>query len=138
MDPKKVNLNIAGVDMKGLGDGAMVMAEFDDDWVEVHSGTQGEYAFILKPGRVGTLTIRLSNWSPSNLALSVLAQTNNVAVPFIGTDKSTNSDVFTTPAMMLKTMPAWTKEDVATINEWVYTFGEMVIVHSGAKEVDFS
>ena len=138
VDPTKVSVNLGGVPLRGFADGDMIVIDYDDDWVDVHSGTQGEYAFVLKPGRKGTITIRLAAYSAANAPLTVFSKAPATALPFFTGDKSSTADFFTTPAAMLSKMPTYTKSGDAVMNEWVYKFGSGEMAHTGAKEVDFS
>ncbi len=138
VDPTKVSVSIAGVPIKGFADGDMISCDYDDDWVVIHSGSQGEYAAIGNPSRKCTITIRLAAYGVSNAALTALSLAPMTGVPLAATDKSTNGDLFTTPAMFLAKPATWVKSGDAVMNEWTFKAGESVMAHTGAKEVDFS
>lgn len=132
-DPTKVNINIGGVDIEGWADGDICTAEYDEDEVEVHSGTGGEYRFIINKVKKGVFNVRVADYGVANAAMTIIRNAG-VPVPITVTDKSSNGDLFFTPEAMVGKMPVFAKGNEAKMNEWPFKFGKADIVLSGAAE----
>jgi hypothetical protein len=132
-NPLKVSVIIGGVPVSGWADGDMVIAAYDADHTTKHVGNGGEGRLIETNDRSGTLTVRLSDYSQVNGAMSVIDQAG-LPVPIIVTDKTSVGDLFTTSAAKLQKTPDLRKSNEAVMNEWVFVFIKGTIIHSGAKD----
>ena len=133
-DPTKVSVSINGVAITGWADGDMVTAEYEVNSISKHIGTGGEGRFIRSLDVSGQCTIRVSDYSNANAALSLI---NRVGVPvaITVTDKTSNGDLFFTEGAMVQKVPALAKGAEAKMNEWVFEFLRGDIVHAGAADL---
>lgn len=132
-DPTKVSTIVGGVPISGWADGDMVIAEYDADHTTKHIGTGGEGRLIASKDRSGKCTVRVSDYSAVNTALSLIDAVG-LPVPIIVTDKTSVGDLFfTSQAKLIKTPPL-KKGAEAAMNEWVFQFVSGNIVHSGASD----
>lgn len=133
-DPTKVTVTVGGVAMSGFADGEMITVEFSNDFRAKHIGTDGQGRHVKMADRSGVITIRLSDYSPSNAVLTAVDVTD-VPVPITVTDKTSEADLFFAESCMLQKMPNMVKGKDASENEWPFQFIRGTMVHSGAEEV---
>jgi hypothetical protein len=131
--PKDVIVKVGTHTVRGFEDGDMVVAEYANDEVEVHFGADGNARFIDLLARNGTITIRLSDYSPSNAALQLIKDANQ-PVPIVVVDKSSKSDVFFAAQCKCQKQPAWGKGKQARANEWPFLFLNGKLKATGGKE----
>lgn len=131
--PKKVSVTIGGVPITGWADGDMLVVTYDTDEHSKHIGTGGEGRFIKSEDVSGVATFRLADYSEANAVMQAV-QKAGVEVPITVTDKSSNADVFTTDAAVVRKTPDFQKGADAKMNEWPFLFIRGLIVHSGAGE----
>lgn len=131
--PKKVTCKVATHTIRGWEDGDMIVAEYDNDEVEVHVGADGNARFIDILARTGTITLHLSDYSPSNAVLQGIKDAN-VPVPITCTDKSSNADLFFAKQCKCQKQPAWGKAKTARSNPWPFKFLNGKLKATGGKE----
>lgn len=79
-NPKRVTGSFIGkigtrefaVKFQAYMDGEFINADYDEDAVTEHVGSDGEVTLVLNPNKKATLTLTLSQGSPSNAELSNL------------------------------------------------------------------
>ncbi len=132
-DFTKTKLIVAGVPMVAFADGEGWSIEYDNDQNSKHVGVDGIGRIIRNNDRSATLTIRLADYSPSNLALSAL-DIAGIPFPFGGVDLTSNADIAGAKQCAILKVPALAKGDTSTMNEWTITCVSAVIAHTGAKK----
>lgn len=71
-NPKKINGGWNNIQFKGYMDSTFIEAEFAEDAVTPHVGSQGDVSIVLNANRMATVTITLIQGSPTNALLSKL------------------------------------------------------------------
>jgi hypothetical protein len=132
-DPTKVTVTVGGAPMSAFADGEMVTVEFTNDFRTKHIGTDGQGRHVKTADRSGTVTIRLSDYSPSNGVLT-LVDLADVPVPITVTDKTSDADLFFAESCTLVKMPNMVKGKEAGENEWSFQFIRGTLAHTGAGE----
>jgi hypothetical protein len=133
-DPLKVTVTVSGIPMTGWADGEMITVEDAVDKRSKHIGTGGEGRHIKSADKSGTITIRLSDYSPSNAALNTIDEVDE-PVPITVTDKTSNADLFFADSCALVKLPNMVKGAETSINEWAFQYITRTLAHTGAKEV---
>ncbi len=132
-DPKKVKITVGTAVQRAFADGVMVTVDYTEDENTVHIGTDGQGRHIKSSNLSGQVTIRLADYSASNLANAVL-HVADVPFPIAVVDKSSNADLFFADSCKFVKRPPLEKGNEATMNEWVANFIRGEIVHSGAAD----
>lgn len=79
-NPKRITGSFKGVvggrefavQFQGFMDGTFISAEFNEDQVTTHVGSQGDVSIVLNSNRTATVTFTLAQGSPTNGSLSNL------------------------------------------------------------------
>lgn len=90
-DPKDVNVVVDGTILTGFADGTFVSIEQEEENYTMHVGAQGEVSRARSHNRSGTITVTLSQDSPSNTYLNRKAnskETFSVAIVDMNTDET--------------------------------------------------
>jgi len=133
-DPTKVVVIVGTVPIRGFADGDMVTVEFTNDHKSVHEGTDGEYRFVSNPSKVSTVTIRVSDYSIVNAALTLIRDAD-VAVPITIKDKNSVGDLVFVEAAVLQKTPNYVKSTAPSMLDWAFIAGGTRVVFTGAATV---
>lgn len=130
-NPKKINGNWNGIQFLGYMDGTFVEAEYAEDQMTTHVGSQGDVTYILNANQLATVTITLIQGSPTNQQLSNLvpSATRNV-VPtgaFSLTDLNGATVISGANAAIRKTAKIEFGKNL-TGRQWVFVIPQATIV----------
>jgi len=131
-DPKKVSVSVGGVPVRAFADGSMVQQEYSVDKRSLHIGTDGNGRHIKSADESGTITVRISSYSPSNPLLLALDAADE-PFPIAVTDTSSNADLFFAESCTLRKIPNFEKADTEVPLEWIFQYTKGETVHSGAE-----
>ena len=134
-DPKRVVVYYQGIRLEGFMDGTFVTAEYDEDNFEGFSGADGDVTRIRNRNEMGTVTITLTQSSPSNDSLAAQHEVDLLSGVGYGAlmVKDLNGTEFVTAAQ------AWIKK-AATVSfadgvegrEWAFGCAKIKVSPGGA------
>jgi len=143
-NPKKITGSFAGqingrefaVPFVGFMDGTFFLAEYDEDHVTKHVGSQGDATAVLNCNLGALFTVTLVQGSPANAALSLLVP--NARRNFLPTGVFRFDDLNGTT--VAKSMQAWIKKTApiefgkdVTGRSWSFDCGEAELVPGAAE-----
>ena len=133
-DPKKVKVIVGTSEVLGFASGTFVEVERQEDAVNLHVGTQGEYAWALNRNRSGTVTLTLLQTAQSNDVLQALAtadeQSGTGARPFRLEDLNGRTLVSSKEVRVQRPATVGYGAEVGP-REWVLLAGELEITVGG-------
>ncbi len=144
-NPKKITGSFTGsvggrpfaVAFSGYMDGSFVSAEYDEDAVSEHVGSQGETTIVLNANKKAACTVTLVQGSPANDLLSVLvpdADLNYLPVGVLSfTDLNGTTVIASSEAWIRKTAPIEFGKEV-TGRVWVLGMSDAKIHVGGAAD----
>lgn len=132
-DPSKVTVVVGTATMRAFADGTIVEVEFDSDEYVKHIGTTGDGRHVKNLDRSGRVTVRLADYSPSNLAIGLLRKAGQ-PFPIMVKDSSTLADMFFADSCTLVKMPNMVKGKESNELEYVFQFISGEVIMSGADE----
>mgnify|MGYP001599523074 CR=1 FL=1 len=144
-NPKKVTGSFKGkigdrdfaVQFVGFMDGTFVMAEFDEDQVTKHVGSQGDASFVLNANTGAAVTITLVQGSPSNDLLSDLvpdSSKNFMPVGVLTFEDLNGTTKIKGPETVIKKTAKVEFGKELTGREWVFDIAEADIHVGGAGD----
>jgi hypothetical protein len=132
-NPDKVAVILGTFAAKGLAEGEFVTVEYAEDRRSMQISTDGYGRHIKNLNNSGTVTVRLTDFSPTNDEIMTLETSD---VPFIIqiVDKNSTAAHFFAGSCMLAKVPNFVRGKEGTVNEYVFNFTSGVIYQSGAQE----
>ncbi len=101
-DARKVTIVIGGVIITGFPDGSFVQCEKDNDNFEEVSGAQGDVAIAVNGDQLGTITVTLSQTSPSISYLDSLANNREMTSCWVNSSNEVKETIGGSQAMVKK------------------------------------
>jgi Bacteriophage KPP10, Structural protein ORF10 len=127
-DPKLVVITFGGVPLSGYADGTFVVVEREADMFTKVTGADGQTSRAKSQNRSGSVTVTLQQTSPSNDALNVFANadelSNQGVKPLTVKDLSGRSESFSANAWIRK-KPNQEYAKEITNREWVIDCADM-------------
>ncbi len=127
--PKRVEVIVAGVPLRGFADGTFITAERTSDAFSTNVGADGEASRTASADRTGKVTITLQQTSDSNDFLSGLALGDEVSLngqfPFLLKDTNGRT-LIEAPCAWIDKIANSEFSNELTDREWVISLGEMI------------
>ena len=101
-DARKVTIVVGGQIITGFPDGSFVKATKDNDSFEASSGAQGDVAVAVNGDALGTVTITVSQTSPSISYLDQLANDRTMTSVWVNSMNEVKETVGGSKAMITK------------------------------------
>lgn len=136
LDPKRVVVSIAGGLVTGFAD-RKITVQRDVQISRTIRGCDGEVVRYLTDNRVGTITVPLMHASPSNIAFSLLANTDEitgaVGFPIVVKDLE-GTDLIVAANAYIESFPrpVYSKADNGL--EWVFKTGDIRLISLGREQ----
>ena len=132
-DPDKVILLVGGHRVRAFGESKMVTVEYTSDRRGLRESVDGPARHVEYKSKTGTVTVPLSDYSPSNGVFQI-ADDGKLIVPIVIKDQSSKGSLFVTQSAMVQKNPAFDRGKDPEDNEWIFQFTNGKIVHTGAKD----
>lgn len=125
------------IKFQGYMDGSFIKAQYAEDAVTEHVGSQGEITIVLNANKLASVTVTFGQGSPSNDALSLLIPDG--ARNYLPVGQLAFSDLNGTSK--IKSAEAWLRTvapvefgNQVTAREWVFGLADAEIVVGGAGD----
>lgn len=139
VDPKSVIIAIGGVPMSGFADGTFLEITADAQQFSKVTGADGYTTRVKTNNYGGTLTLTLSQSSPSNDVLSALLNADRLrnagVVPILIKDLTGTTKIFSATAW-IQQMPDVAYGNAINNRAWVFDLAEMDTFIGGNGEND--
>ena len=134
--PKRVELIIGGVPMRGYADGTFINAERTSDAFTTNVGADGEVSRTHSADKTGKVTLTLQQTSDSNDVLSALqiADETTLLGQFVILLKDTNGRTLAeSPCAWIDKIASSEFSNELSDREWVISCSELIIFVGGSN-----
>lgn len=128
-DPQATNTTWGPITFQGVMDGDFFTADFSEDQVTLHVGSQGFSTFVINANKSGMFSVILSQESPTNRELSIAAATNTVEI--FQMEDLNNGTLVTGPNTMVQKHAAIKRGNKVIGMEWKFLCGRLTMVAGG-------
>ncbi len=139
VDPKNVIIAIGGVPMSGFADGTFLEISSDAQQFTKVTGADGHTTRVKTNNYGGTLTLTLSQSSPSNDVLSAMFNADRLrnagVVPVLIRDLTGTTEIFAATGW-IQQIPSVIYGNAVNNREWVLDLAEMDAFVGGNGETD--
>lgn len=122
-DPAKVVVNVAGINLEDYADGTFVTIERSSDTFTKVTGADGKTTRVKQNDKSGTITVTLSQSSPSNSFLSsimIMDETTGDGIVPVTVKDILSTSLMSTGYAWVKKPPASPYAKEHTNREWVF------------------
>jgi len=132
--PKRVELIVSGVPMRGFSDGTFITAERTSDAFATNVGADGEVSRTHSADKTGKITLTLQQTSDSNDFLSVLVNADEISLlgqfPILLKDTNGKTLCESPCAWIDKVASAEFSNEISD-REWIISCSELIIFVGG-------